>query len=79
LGVESVDGTGITTTAAVLVSATSRKTIEDVIYSMLMLLSGEMKQRMGVRVIVSKNILFKGEYIEPKYGGVRDASRHYRR
>ena len=50
----------------------SGKKIEDVLRSMLMLRTGEIKQRIGVLTIVSKKVLFEGEEIELKYGSVTE-------
>jgi len=51
---------------------TSGKKIEDVINSMLMLRTGEVKQRTGVLKIVSKKIFFEEEEIELKYDKITE-------
>ncbi len=48
----------------------SEKNIEDVAGSMLTLIIGEVKQRIGVLTIVNKKILFEKEEIELKYDNV---------
>jgi AAA+ ATPase superfamily predicted ATPase len=50
----------------------SGKTIEDVLQSMLMLRTGEIKQRIGVLTIVSKKVLFEEEEIELKYDRITE-------
>ncbi|MEA3324226.1 MAG: ATP-binding protein [Euryarchaeota archaeon] len=50
----------------------SGKKIEDVIENMLMLRTGEIKQRIGVLTIVSKKVLFEGEEIELKYDSIME-------
>ena len=50
----------------------SGKTIEDVLQSMLMLRTGEIKQRIGVLTIVSKKVFFEEEEIELKYDSITE-------
>ena len=50
----------------------SGKKIEDVLRSMLMLRTGEIKQRIGVLTIVSKKVPFEGEEIELKYDRITE-------
>jgi len=50
----------------------SGKKIEDVLRSMLVLRTGEIKQRIGVLTIVSKKVLFEEEEIELKYDSIME-------